>query len=160
MTRLPIQARKLLFVTYLIRSAVFWFLLGIPLSLPLRAISMQVFLFFWIIGLPVLLIIFSYLWAHLAYPRYGYEISEEGFRFEHGVIYKSSVIIPYGRIQNIEITEGLIARKLGICVLQIYTAGSSGDVGALVRGITRNVAKQLQDDLLNRMQHAKQSEGI
>jgi len=64
-----------------------------------------VFLFF---------VIFSYVRSRLLYKYYFYELTENSFRKEHGIIYKKYVSIPYTRIQNIDIYRGVLARILGL----------------------------------------------
>ena len=82
------------------------------------------------LGLAVIVwIAFSYLWARLTYHFYRYELTDNGFRKESGVIWKKYVSIPYERIQNVDIYRGIWARILGLSDLQIQTAGMSAMVG-------------------------------
>ena len=116
----------------------------------------------WVI-IPALLIFF-WIWAKLTYRFYRYELRDDGFRKELGVIWKKYVTIPYDRIQNVDIYRGVIARILGLSDLNIQTAGASAQVsrygtwglGAEGRlpGLSREVAEQLRDELVRR---AKQS---
>lgn len=102
-------------------------------------------------------IVIKYLWARLTYDNYKYELRDDGFRKEHGVIWKKYVTIPYERIQNVDIYRGPIARILGLSDLNIQTAGMSGTVGSYgggaegrLPGITPQVAEQLRDQLIAR----------
>jgi len=85
----------------------------------------------WGIGLVILfgVLIFAFIWAKLTYHFYRYELTEEGFRKELGVIFKKYVTIPYDRIQNVDIYRGILARILGLSDLNIQTAGMSASVG-------------------------------
>ena len=67
----------------------------------------------------ILLVILLYVWAKLSYRFYRYELSEDGFKKELGVIYKKYVTIPYERIQNVDIYRGILARILGLSDLNI-----------------------------------------
>lgn len=112
----------------------------------------------WVI-IPAFLI-FSWIWAKLTYHFYRYELREDGFRKELGVIWKKYVTIPYDRIQNVDIYRGVISRILGLSDLNIQTAGVSAQVsrygawgaGAEGRlpGLSREVAEQLRDELVKR----------
>jgi len=112
----------------------------------------------WVV-IPALLIFF-WIWAKLTYHFYRYELREDGFRKELGVIWKKYVTIPYDRIQNVDIYRGVIARILGLSDLNIQTAGASAQVsrygtwglGAEGRlpGLSREVAEQLRDELVRR----------
>lgn len=108
--------------------------------------------------------ILSFLWARLTYDRYKYELRQNGFRKEHGVIRKKYVTIPYERIQNVDIYRGILARLLGLSDLQIQTAGMStgfgsygaGSEGRLL-GLTPEDAEKIRDELIKR---AKGSQGL
>jgi len=109
--------------------------------------------------------VLCFVWAKLTYRFYGYELTENGFRKESGVIYKKYITIPYDRIQNVDIYRGIWARILGLSDLQIQTAGSSAvvtrngayGVGAEGRlpGLTKEVAEQLRDELIIRAKKSK-----
>lgn len=110
--------------------------------------------FIFILGVPFI----SYFFAKLSYSNYKYEMREDGFRKEHGVIYKKYVTIPYERIQNVDIYRGLLARILGLSDLHIQTAGMSspmgGAYGALsegrLPGLSPSTAEKLRDELIKR----------
>jgi membrane protein YdbS with pleckstrin-like domain len=102
-----------------------------------------------------LIIYFSYFWARLSYHFYLYEMREDGFRKELGVIAKTYVTIPYDRIQNVDINRGIVSRLLGLSDLNIQTAGASvrtphGE--GRLPGLSKEVAEQLRDELITRSQ--------
>ena len=122
---------------------------------------------FWdlvLIAIPILLIIY-FIWAKLTYNSYRYELTDIGFKKESGVIYKKYVTIPYDRIQNVDIYRGILARILGLSDLQIQTAGSSAIVSrygtggmnaeGVLPGISREVAEQLRDELIQRSRQSR-----
>ncbi len=111
-----------------------------------------------------LILVVSYGWAKLTYNRYKYEVRPDGFRKEHGVVFKKYVTIPYERIQNVDIYRGILARLLGLSDLWIQTAGMStgfGSYGAGVEGrlpgLTIEDAEKLRDELIKR---AKGNQGL
>jgi membrane protein YdbS with pleckstrin-like domain len=55
-----------------------------------------------------------------------YKLTENEIVWRRGVWFKSTGIVPYNRITNIDITQGPFSRKLGIAALKIQTAGYSG----------------------------------
>lgn len=123
---------------------------------------------FWIslwLVVPSLLII-GFIHAKLTWHFYRYEMTENGFQKEFGIIWKRSITIPYDRIQNVDIQRGLVARILGLSDLQIQTAGSSpyayglfGAVGAgsegRLQGLPYEAAERLRDDLIIRAKNSK-----
>ena len=125
------------------------------------------FLGLWVI-LFGLYILFCYVMARLTYKYWQYELKEDSFRKESGVIWKRYVSIPYERIQNIDINRGVWARILGLSDIQIQTAGSSAisygrgglaGVGAEGRlpGIGKDEAEKLRDELIKRAKQSKHS---
>lgn len=128
--------------------------------------KMKVSLLWWI--LPIFLfwmiwIGFSYGWAKLSYNAYKYQLAEDAFKKEHGVIWKKYVSIPYERIQNIDIHRGILARILGLSDLMIQTAGYAGGYGrgigrepeGRLPGLSKEKAEQLRDELIRRAKGAK-----
>lgn len=117
----------------------------------------------WVI-IPAFLI-FSWIWARLTYRFYRYQLREDGFRKELGVIWKKYATIPYDRIQNVDIYRGLIARVFGLSDLHIQTAGASAQVsrygtwGLSAEGrlpaLSREVAEQLRDELIKRARQTR-----
>ena len=74
----------------------------------------------------ILIIIFSEIYARMAYNRWFYEFGHDGLKLERGIIWKRYSNIPYERIQNVDIHRGILARILGFSTLNIQTAGYSG----------------------------------
>lgn len=110
-------------------------------------------------------LIVAWLWAKWTHHFYKYELREDGFRKEHGIIWKKYVTIPYDRIQNVDIHRGILARMLGLSDLQIQTAGAitAGSYGAFAEGrlpgISREVAEEIRDSLVARARGAR-SQGL
>ncbi len=116
----------------------------------------------------VVVVPFLIAWGYgvLSHKFYFYELTDDGFRKESGIIWKTYTTIPYDRIQNVDINRGVIARILGLSDLKIQTAGSSGaSYGAWgmvgtgaegsVPGLAKEVAEQLRDDLIRRAKTAR-----
>jgi uncharacterized protein len=136
----------------------FYFVFGsMFLSFSLQAGSeVEVLLFYFLMCGFILMIsipIFSYILAVLSYRNYFYELTDDCFRKEHGIIWKKYVSIPYGRIQNVDIYRGLVARLLGLSDLNIQTAGASVQTYAgegRLPGLTEEEAQQMRDELIKR----------
>lgn len=124
--------------------------------------------FFLIFGWTTLFVIFvlwtSGVWilAKLTYRFYRYELRDEGFRKESGIIWKKYHTIPYGRIQNVDIYRGISDRILGLSHILIQTAGSSNlhfQEGRLP-GLSVKAAERLRDELIRRANRLKASSGV
>ena len=115
-------------------SIIFFMFLGwliFPLFFALAALSGSVagmvviglllsFLFF-----IAFVIIFSEIYARLAYNNWKFEFTQDSLRLERGIIWKRYSNVPYERVQNVDITRGIIARICGFSSVNIQTAGYS-----------------------------------
>jgi len=120
------------------------------------------------VSLPILLL--SYIAAVFTYRNYKYELKEDGFYKESGIITKKYVTIPYERIQNVDINRGIFARILGLSDLQIQTAGMSavyGKYGAYGVGaegrlpaIAEADALKVRDELVRRAKGKRDQGGL
>lgn len=121
----------------------------------------------WLLPLGILVVLaVALVWARLTWRFYKYEMREDGFRKESGIIWKKYTTIPYGRVQNVEIYRGLIARILGLSDLHIQTAGgvAQSRYGAFsegrLPGLSRADAEKIRDDLIKRVQQNSPSQGL
>jgi putative membrane protein len=86
----------------------------------------------------------------LAYVRrYTYELTEETFDIESGVLSRREREIPYERVQNVDISQNVVQRALDIAEVRLETAGGSGTEAAL-KYVSRAEADRLQEALSRR----------
>jgi membrane protein YdbS with pleckstrin-like domain len=97
---------------------VFLVMAGIP---PLITMSL--------ILLSILIIAISKWWAGLLWKNYSFELLDDKIVVRSGVIGRRKVMIPYERIQNVNVQKGVLERIFGVSSIQIETAGSAGMPG-------------------------------
>ena len=104
----------------------------------------------WVIMFGVLFTALSVGYQVLWVRFYRYEIADDEFRVEKGVISKSYDSIPYSRIQNVGIERSLLERVLGISTVDIQTAGNSsyGRVEGNIPGIEKRNAEQVREEIM------------
>lgn len=173
MQKLDPKAVWIFFVRFLLRGLFLFIFLGIWLSGLLFSATrksgfpIKLGYLWWLVLIFLFYIIFCYIWAKLTYRFWGYQLTENAFKKEHGVIWKKYVSIPYERIQNVDIYRGILARILGLSDLKIQTAGYSAvyygrgrpsGVGAEghLPGIDKNMAEELREELIKRAKSTKQ----
>ncbi|MCX8162990.1 MAG: PH domain-containing protein [Candidatus Micrarchaeota archaeon] len=83
------------------------------------------FLFFFLILLILVIGLPSYLWIHLEYVSFTYELAEHELIIRYGILTRHTIVIPYHRIQNINSSRSLIERLIGLATLVIETAGTN-----------------------------------
>lgn len=63
----------------------------------------------------------------------------------HGVLWREVTVVPYGRMQLVEVTTGPLERRYGLARLQLHTAAATTD--ATIPGLTPEEAERLRDRL-------------
>lgn len=97
------------------------------------------------------------IYARMAYNRWFYEFTDTNLKLERGIIWKKYSNIPYERIQNVDITRGIIARIIGFSTLNIQTAGySMGGKGGIysegyIPAVDVNEAEKIRDFLMKKI---------
>ena len=110
-----------------------------------------------IIGVPIITILMLLLslivmiicrtWASIYWKNYGFELLDDKIIVKRGVIGKRKVSIPYDRIQNVNVVQGVMERIFGVSNIQIETAGGSGSgasggygVGSFAEGTIQGIS--------------------
>ncbi len=78
----------------------------------------------------------------------GYAERDEDLLVRRGVLFRSLVVVPYGRMQFVDVEAGPLARKLGYASVQLHTASPSTD--ASIPGLVPDEAARLRDRLARR----------
>jgi len=79
------------------------------------------------------------------YRAWGYVEREEDLYITHGVLIRSLVAVPYGRMQLVEVASGPLERAFGLATVSLKTA--SPETNATIPGLTPDEAAQLRDRL-------------
>jgi membrane protein YdbS with pleckstrin-like domain len=74
-----------------------------------------------------------------------YAEREQDLLVTHGRLRRSLSVVPYGRMQVIEVSSNPIAQRLGIATVRLVTASASTD--AMIPGLPVEVAHALRDRL-------------
>lgn len=76
---------------------------------------------------------------------FGYVCRTDDIAIRSGLLNRSLVIVPYGRIQSVSVTDGPLLRGRSLASLTILTA--SGDTAARIPAVDREQATALRDHL-------------
>lgn len=87
----------------------------------------------------------------------GFALREQDFVLKRGVIWRKLTVVPFNRIQHIELQRGPIERKLELATLKLYTAGGSGS-DLDISGLNAQQAKQLKQHILSFISSEQQNE--
>lgn len=125
---------------------------GLWLVVPLVAtIVLAVILggWFWLLPVvPVVLVV----WLLWLIPRQvramGYAEQGDDLLIRKGILFRSLVVVPYGRMQFVDVNAGPLARRCGIAQVQLHTASAQSD--AAIDGLPADEANRLRDRLTAR----------
>ncbi|MET3984147.1 PH domain-containing protein [Streptomyces sp. PvR034] len=62
-----------------------------------------------------------------------------------GVMWRQETVVPYGRMQLVEVTSGPLERRFGLATVQLHTAAATTD--ATIPGLDPREAERLRDRL-------------
>jgi len=65
-----------------------------------------------------------------------------------GILFRSMVVVPYGRMQYVDVTAGPVARRFGFASVELHTASPS--TTASIEGLPPQEAARLRDRLASR----------
>ena len=79
------------------------------------------------------------------YRSWGYVEREDDLYITHGVLFRSLVAVPYGRMQLVEVESGPLERAFGLATVTLKTA--SPETNAAIPGLAPEEAARLRDRL-------------
>jgi len=79
---------------------------------------------------------------------WGYAERAEDLLVTRGILYRQLVVVPYGRMQFVDVTAGPLDRRFGLATVQLHTAAAATD--AQIPGLVPAEAARLRDRLAAR----------
>ena len=101
-----------------------------------------------IIAGPVLLIALVLI-IRIPVTRYnarGYQISADRLRVVRGLLFRHDTVVPFGRVQHIDVHQGPLDRFFGIATLTLHTAGNHNASVALP-GLGEPLAREMREEI-------------
>ena len=92
-------------------------------------------------------VVFAWMWWLIGrrVRSFGYAERGDDLLVTSGIMFRRLVIVPYGRMQLVDVKAGPIDRWLGITTVQLHTAAATTD--ATIPGLLPDVAADLRDRL-------------
>ena len=100
------------------------------------------------LGVGLALVAAGLLWERFLARRvaaWGYAERQDDLMVRRGVLIRRQSVVPYGRMQFIDVTAGPVERSLGLATLRLHTAAAASD--ARIPGLDRAQAARLRDQL-------------
>ena len=98
-------------------------------------------------GIATLLALFVIIRIPLArYNARGYQISHDRLRVVRGIMWRADTIVPFGRVQHIDVDQGPIERALGLATMTLHTAGSH-NASVSLPGLGHELAVEMREEI-------------
>lgn len=102
-------------------------------------------------GSAALLLILAALWSPgRRYRSWGYRVEEDELHIQHGLWTRVRTIVPFGRVQHIDVAQGPIERQFGVARLILHTAGTRSSAVGLP-GLESGEAERIRDVIRSRI---------
>ena len=90
----------------------------------------------------------DFAWAGRQVRAWGYAERDDDLLVVKGILFRSLVVVPYGRLQYVDVEAGPLDRRFGLAKVQLHTASSDSD--AAIPGLPPAEAARLRDRLAAR----------
>jgi membrane protein YdbS with pleckstrin-like domain len=92
-----------------------------------------------------LLAVFAWSVLRGRYRSWGYLERADDLIVRRGLLFRQVTVVPYGRMQFIDVSAGPIDRMFGLATVQMHTAAAASD--ARIPGLVQQEADRLRDRL-------------
>lgn len=101
-------------------------LFAIPLAIGALVLETTGLAAFGVFLVPALLIgaILVFVLPGRRFRRWGYRLDDDRLRIVRGFMFHSDTLVPLGRVQHIDVEQGLQERRYGLATLTVHTAGT------------------------------------
>ncbi len=76
----------------------------------------------------------------------GYAMSTDRLRVVRGLLFRHDTVVPFGRVQHIDVNQGPIDRFFGIATLTLHTAGSH-NASVNLPGLGEQLARDMREEI-------------
>lgn len=86
-----------------------------------------------------------WIWLGNRWAAWGWAEREDDLLVRRGVLVRRVSVVPYGRMQYVDVLAGPLDRRIGVAAVHLHTAAAAADVH--IPGIERAEAERLRDRL-------------
>ena len=101
-----------------------------------------------IVWAPVgLFALYLVLWLPMRrYAARGYSLAQERLRVLRGVVFRADTVVPFGRVQHIDVNQGPLERAFGLATLTVHTAGTH-NASVSLPGLAQEDAMAMREEI-------------
>lgn len=94
--------------------------------------------------LSLIFIMMAFLLPRRRYRRWGYDMGDKQIQIVRGYLFYKDTIVPFSRVQHIDVAQGPIERLFGLSSLVLHTAGTHNST-VVLPGLRRDTAEHMRD---------------
>ncbi|MFD1661462.1 PH domain-containing protein [Streptomyces caeni] len=94
---------------------------------------------------PMALLLWGWVLVGRNWRSWRYAERADDLLIRRGVLWREETVVPYGRMQLVEVTSGPVERRFGLATVQLRTAAAATD--ATIPGLDPAEAERLRDRL-------------
>ncbi len=107
----------------------------------------------YLIGVAVFFALISVLiLPHRIYRRWGYDMGTEQLRVLRGFLWRTDTIVPFNRIQHLDVAQGPLQRSFGLSTLIVHTAGTHNSI-VILPGLATADAENMREVIKGHIRH-------
>ena len=120
---------------------------GLAAIVALVALGLTLSWLYGVLAVVVIALVLGWSWVLIGRNQrsWKYAEREDELMVSHGVMFRELVVVPYGRMQFVDVTAGPLERAYGIAKVELHTATPATD--AKIRGLHPDEAGRLRDRL-------------
>ncbi len=80
------------------------------------------------------------------YHARGYTMGADRLRVVRGILFRSDTVVPFGRIQHIDVDQGPLQRAYGLATLTVHTAGTHNS-SVHLPGLDKLLAQDMREEI-------------
>lgn len=145
--RIRIITTILFYGFFLLLLVAFYFIN--KLSLPVNQVPIPDELFYGLCAFLFLLMFVSGIMKIWGFKYKAYGLRDEDILYRRGLIWRTETIVPFNRIQHVEIGQGPLERYFNIAKLKVFTAGGSAS-DLMIPGLKFDDAASMKEYLLSK----------
>ena len=88
------------------------------------------------------------------FARWGYRLDGELLRIVRGRVFHHDTAVPLGRVQHVDVDQGPLARRYGLAMLTVHTAGNH-NASVSLPGLRRDDALAMREAIGARIKRGR-----
>lgn len=89
------------------------------------------------------------------YAARGYSLAGQRLRVVRGILFRSDTVVPFGRVQHIDVNQGPLERAFHLATLTVHTAGSH-NASVSLPGLAHEDALAMREEIRAAIRHRAQ----